>query len=162
MSIEDVTRVHVTKAFTLKNLMDLIDEYPNLNTITCSKSIYDRTPSRYFEALQSVDIKVEIEYKWGENRKYTEEEINRVLNLLNKGNSPKNISELLDIPLERVYYFRSKYSNNDKNDYYYNRKYDDETYDEIFKLKSENYKAKEISEKLNIPLRTVYYILNKK
>ena len=27
MSIEDITRVHVTKAFTLKNLMDLIDKY---------------------------------------------------------------------------------------------------------------------------------------
>ncbi len=161
MSIEDITRVHVTKAFTLKNLMDLIDKYPNLNTITCSKSIYERTPKRYFEALDSVDIKVEIDYKWGENKKYTKDEINRVLNLLNKGNSPKDISELLDIPLKRVYYFRSKYSDTDKKNYY-NKKYKKETYNEIFKLKDENYKPKEISKKLDIPLRTIYYILNKK
>ena len=161
MSIEDITKVHVTKSFTLKGLMDLVDKYPNLNTITCSRSIYDRTPSRYFEALKSIGIEVKVGYKWGENRKYSDDEVNRVLNLLNKGNSPKNVSELLDIPVERVYYFRSKYSNTNK-DNYYNRKYDNETYDEIFKLRDEDYKVKDISKELNIPLRTVYYILNKR
>ena len=35
-------------------------------------------------------------------------------------------------------------------------------YDEIISLKESGLKPKEISEKLDIPLRTVYYILNKK
>ena len=66
------------------------------------------------------------------------------------------LAEILDISVNRVYYLlrrnKTKLDTNTK-------KHD---YDEIISLKESGLKPKEISEKLDIPLRTVYYILNKK
>ena len=157
----NITKIHITKQLSSELLMNLIDNYPNLNTITCSKSLYDRISKKYLKALKELDIEVKIEYKWGKNQKYSKDEINKILNLLNKGESPKNISKLYDIPVERVYYFRSKYSDDPKK-YHYNRKYNNETYQKIKELKEKGKKPKEISETLQIPLRTVYYNINKK
>ena len=42
------------------------------------------------------------------------------------------------------------------------KKYDDETRDRLISLKENGLKPKEIALQENIPLRTVYYILNKK
>ena len=65
-------------------------------------------------------------------------------------------AEILDITLNRVYYLlrrnKTKLDTNTK-------KYD---YYEVKSLKDSGLKPKEISEKLNIPIRTVYYILNNK
>ena len=44
----------------------------------------------------------------------------------------------------------------------YNKEEIEEAYKEVTSLKEEGLKPKEIASKLDIPLRTVYYILNKK
>lgn len=154
---EDVTTIHITKALSSSVIMDLIDEYPNLSEITCSPSLYNRTSKNYIDALKQLDIDVNKKYNWGA-KSQTNGMDKVVLDLAKKGLKAREISEKLDIKLNRVYYLLRKNNDNVKFDNYY-RKYD---YDKIKSLKKEGLKPREISEKLDIPLRTVYYILNKK
>ncbi len=152
---EDITTIHITKALSSSMIVDLIEEYPNLNEITCSPSVYDRTSKTYIDALSQLDIEVVKKYDWGAKSKTDGEEF-EVLNLSNQGLKPKEIADKLDITLNRVYYLLRKSGADFDNR---KRKYD---YTEIKNLKNQGLSVKEISEKLDIPLRTVYYILNKK
>lgn len=152
---EEITTIHITKALSSSMIVELIEQYPNLEEITCSPSVYNRTSKTYIDALSQLDIDVVKKYNWGAKSKSNGLEF-YVLKLSNQGLKPKEISNKLDISLNRVYYLLRK-SNADFDNR--KRKYD---YDEIKKLKKDGLKPKEISDKLNIPIRTVYYILNKK
>ena len=127
----------------------------NLEEITCSPSVYKRTSKTYIDALNQLDINVKTEYQWGAKSRSNDIEF-YIKKLSDEGLNPKQISQKLDISLNRVYYLLRKANasfNNRK------RKYD---HDEIKQLKKDGLSAREISDKLNIPPRSVYYILNKK
>ena len=151
------TSVHMTKGLSSSTIFDLIEEYPNLEKITCCPSIYNRTSKDYINALNQLDISVSKQYRWGAKPKYPSQE-KEILNLAKNGKKAKEIASLLDIPLNRVYYLLRKNKDGVKFNSY-SKKYDHE---EVKSLKNEGLKPKEISLKLDIPLRTVYYILNKK
>ena len=55
---EDVTSIHITEVLSSLKIMDLLEEYPNLEKITCSPSVYNRTSNKYIEALNQLDIDV--------------------------------------------------------------------------------------------------------
>ena len=152
---EKVTTIHITKALSSSMIVELIDKYPNLEEITCSPSVYKRTSKTYIDALSQLDIEVNQKYEWGAKSKSNDIEF-YIQKLSNEGLTARQISQKLDISLNRVYYLlrksKTKFDNR-------KRKYD---YAEIKQLKNEGLSAKEISEKLDIPLRSVYYILNKK
>ena len=152
---ENVTTIHITKALSSSMIVELIDEYPNLEEITCSPSVYKRTSKNYIEALKQLDIEVKKKYNWGAKSKSNGIEF-YVRKLSDEGLTAKQISNKLDISLNRVYYLLKKSNANFDNR---KRKYN---HSEIKRLKKEGLSAKEISEKLDIPLRSVYYILNKK
>ena len=152
---EDTTTIHITKTLTSSMIVELIDEYPNLEEITCSPSVYNRTSNTYIDALKQLDINVKREYNWGAKSRSNGIEF-YVLKLSNEGLTPKQISQKLEISLNRVYYLLKKADAQFDNR---KRKYD---YKEIKQLKHDGLKPKEIAEKLDIPLRSVYYILNKK
>lgn len=152
---EDITTVHITKALSSSRIVDLIEEYPNLSEITCSPSVYERTSKTYIDALSQLDIEVVKKYNWGAKSKTNGLEF-EVLKLSDAGLKPKEISEKLNISLNRVYYLLRKSKARFDNR---KRKYN---YDEIKNLKNEGLSARNISEKLDIPLRSVYYILNNK
>lgn len=152
---EDVTTIHITKALSSAIIVDLMENYPNLEVITCSPSVYKRTSNTYIEALSQLDIEVRKKYNWGAKSQTDGIEF-KVLELSNKGLKPKEIAHELDLKLSRVYYLLKKSKAQFDNR---KRKYN---HSEIKNLKDEGLSAKEISEKLDIPLRTVYYILNKK
>lgn len=152
---EDVTTIHITQALSSSMIVGLIDEYPNLEVITCSPSVYKRTSKRYIEALSQLDIEVRTKYEWGAKSKSNGIEF-YVAKLSEEGLSPKQISQKLDISLNRVYYLLRKSRTNFDNR---KRKYN---HTKIKQLKNDGFTAKEISEKLDMPLRSVYYILNKK
>lgn len=154
---ESVTTIHVTEVLSSSMIMDLIDEYPNLSEITCSPSVYNRTSKNYIDALEQLDIEVRKKYDWGAKSKSNGAEY-EVLKLAKDGLTAREISEKLDMKLNRVYYLLRKNKDNFKFDDY-KRKYD---HDEVKSLKEDGLTAREISEKLDMPLRTVYYILNKK
>jgi hypothetical protein len=155
MMDEDVTTIHITKPLTSLMIVELIDEYPNLEEITCSPSVYKRTSKTYIDALRQLDINVKTRYKWGAKSRSNDIEF-YVKKLSDEGLSAKHISQKLDISLNRVYYLLRKSRANFDNR---KRKHD---HAEIKRLKKEGLSAKEISERMDMPLRTVYYILNKK
>ncbi len=153
--------VHVSFQLTSRKIIELMDTYPSLRRITCPKSIYDRISPKYLEALEGLGVSVEVKYNWGRKNKYSQEEIDEVIDLLNQKKSPEDVADTLEIPLSRVNYFKSKYHDkvNVKN---YNRKYNQDLRNNIKSLHCEGFKPKEIAEQKNIPLRSVYYILNNK
>lgn len=152
---EDVTTIHITEALSSFMIVNLLENYPNLEKITCSPSVYNRTSNTYIEALNQLDIEVVKEYHWGASKKPCDYE-DELLKLASEGYKASEIAEMLDITVNRVYYLlrrnKTKLETNTK-------KHD---YDEIKSLRNDGLKPKEISEKLNIPIRTVYYILNNK
>ena len=152
---EGVTTIHMTKALTSSMIVDLIDKYPNLSEITCSPSVYNRTSSKYIDALDQLDIEVKKKYNWGAKSQTGGAEV-EVLKLSNQGLKPREIAQKLDITLNRVYYLLKKSNANFDNR---KRKHN---HDEVKQLKEEGLSAKEIAQKLDMPLRSVYYILNKK
>lgn len=152
---EKVTTIHITKALSSSMIVELIDKYPNLEEITCSPSVYKRTSKTYIDALSQLDIEVNQKYKWGAKSKSNDIEF-YIQKLSNEGLTARQISQKLDISLNRVYYLLRKSKTDFDNR---KRKYN---HAEIKQLKKDGLSAKEISEKLDIPLRSVYYILNKK
>ena len=150
---ENINSIHITEVLTSTMIVDLIDKYPNLNEISCSPSIYDRTSNNYIDALAQLDINVKKKYNWGAKSKTNGAEF-EVLKLSNDGLTPKEIANKLDITLNRVYYLLKKSNANFDNR---KRKHDA---DKIKSLKNEGLSAKQISEKLDVPLRSVYYILS--
>ncbi|WP_407391709.1 hypothetical protein [Methanobrevibacter sp.] len=153
---EEVTTIHITKTLTSAVIVELIEQYPNLAEITCSPSVYNRTSSRYIDALDQLDIKVKKKYKWGAKSKTNGAEF-EVLKLSNEGLKPREIAERLGITINRVYYLLKK-SEAD-----FDNRIRKHNHEEVKRLKDEeSLSAKEISQVLDIPLRTVYYILNKK
>ena len=150
---EDVTTVHITKTLTSSMIVDLIDKYPNLEEITCSPSVFKRTSRTYIDALSQLDIEVREKYNWGAKSKSNDIEF-YIQKLSNEGLTARQISNKLDISLNRVYYLLKK-SNTDFDNR--KRKHD---HSEVKRLKKEGFCVKEISQKLDIPQRTVYYILN--
>ena len=154
---ESVKTIHVTEVLSSAIIVDLIDNYPNLCEITCAPSVYDRTSKNYIGALEQLDIEVKKKYEWGAKSQSNGME-HEVLKLVKEGLTAREISEKLDMKLNRVYYLLRKNKENIKFDDY-NRKHD---HREVKSLKEDGLTAREISEKLDMPLRTVYYILNKK
>lgn len=150
-----VTSIHITKALSSSMIVDLLDEYPNLEEITCPPSVYKRTSKTYIDALKTLKIEVRVKYNWGAESKSNGIEF-YVVKLSNEGMSARQISQKLDITLNRVYYLLRKGKANFDNR---KRKHD---HSQIKRLKSEGLSAKEIADKLDMPLRSVYYILNKK
>lgn len=158
--MSDITTIHITYPLSSGKIMELMDEFPNLEKITCSKSLYERIPKNYLNALNELDIEVSIDYNQGPKEKFKDLE-NEIINLKKEDLTAKEISLKLNIPLKRVYYLLSKNSEDLKfNDY--KKKYDDSKKSEIKSLKDEGKSVKEISLKLGIPLRTIYFILNEK
>ena len=152
---ENTTTIHITKVLTSSIIVELIEKYPNLEVITCSPSVYDRTSDRYIEALSKLDIEVKKKYNWGAKSQSNGQEF-EILELSRKGLTAREISEKLNISLNRVYYLLRKTHGR------FNNRKRKHNHDKVKELKREGLSASEIASKLNIPERTVYYILNKK
>lgn len=152
---ENITTVHITKALTSSIIVDLIEKYPNLEVITCSPSVYNRTSDTYIDALSQLDIEVKKKYNWGAKSQTNGAEF-EVLKLSDEGLKPREIAQRLDISINRVYYLLKK-SNAD-----FDNRVRKHNHDDVKQLKCEGFSAKQIAQKLDMPLRSVYYILNKK
>ena len=156
----NAVEVHISTQLTSRKLIELMDTYHSLKRITCPQIIYDRIPPTYIKALNKLGVSVEVKYNWGK-KKYSKTQINQVLDLFNEGKRSEEIASLLEMPVSNVNYIKSKYF--DKiNVKHYKRKYDDDCRLKVKNMKEEGFKPKEISKELSIPIRSVYYILNKK
>ena len=156
----NAVEVHISTQLTSRKLIELMDTYHSLKRITCPQSIYDRISPTYIKALDEVGISVEVKYNWGK-KKYSKNQINQVIDLFNEGKRSKDTANILEMPVSNVNYIKSKYFDKIKIKHY-NRKYDEEVRLKVRSMRDSGLKPKEISKELNIPIRSVYYILNKK
>ncbi|WP_082762098.1 hypothetical protein [Methanobrevibacter olleyae] len=157
---KNAVEVHISTQLTSRKLIELMDTYPSLKRITCPLSIYDRISPTYIKALDKLGVSVEVKYNWGK-KKYSKNQINQIIDLYNEGKRSEEISSILGMSISNVNYIKSKYF--DKiNVKHYKRKYDDDCRLKIKNMKEAGLKPKDISYELNIPIRSIYYILNKK
>ena len=141
----NAVEVHISTQLTSRKIIELLDNYPSLKRITCPMSIYNRVSPIYIKALEEQGVSIEVKYNWGK-KKYSKTQINQVIDLFNEGKRSKKIASYYD----RI------------NVKHYKRKYDDDCRLKVKSLKESGLKPKEISKELDIPIRSVYYILNKK
>ncbi|MFB2624018.1 helix-turn-helix domain-containing protein [Methanothermobacter marburgensis] len=148
-------KVHLNQPLTSRRIIEILEKNPDLKKITCPISLYHRTSKRYLEALEELGVEVEPVKRIGRPRKYTENDVKMVQNLLREGKTPKQISGITNIPLKTVYYLKGdmKLKRGKK------RKYDKNTRLRVREMARKGVPARKISEELGIPLRTVYYIL---
>jgi hypothetical protein len=155
--------VHISTALSSKKIVEVIDKYPNLKIITCPKSIYNRVSKKYLEALKNLGIAVKIKYNWGKSVKYTEKDRISVINLIKEGLFPQDIAKKLNIPVQTIYYLKNKNKDEQiKLKRGKRKKYSYETRKKVKKLAIDGVPIKKISESENIPIRTVYDIINEK
>ena len=152
--------MHISTQLTSRKLIELMDAYPSLKRITCPMSIYNRISPTYIKALDKLGVSIEVKYNWGK-KKYSKNQINQVIDLFNEGKRSKEIASIVEMPVSNVDYIKSKYSDR-INIKHYRRKYDEECRLKVMSLREAGLKPKEISKELNIPIRSIYYILNKK
>ena len=134
---EKTRTIHITKALSSSMIVELFDEYPNLEEITCSPSVYNRTSSKYIDALTTLGVEVKKKYEWGAKSRSNNLEL-YILKLSDEGMSAREISNRLEIPLNRVYYLlrKGKASFNNRQ-----RKHD---HDDVKRLRREGLKPKKI------------------
>ncbi|MDR1722154.1 MAG: helix-turn-helix domain-containing protein [Methanobrevibacter sp.] len=157
-----VREIHINTTLTSKKIVELIEEYPNLEKITCPYSILERIADRYVEALNKLDIAVELKYNQGKPI-YTKEEGLEVINLIKNGKTPLETAKILEIPVKRVYYLKDRFSNkNLKLKKGKKSKYDKKQIKTIKELFKKGINVKEIAKMENIPISTVYYLIKHK
>jgi hypothetical protein len=163
MLIKDtIKEIHISTPLTMKTIVGLIDEYPNLERITCPESLYKRISGKYLKALENLNIIVEIDYNWGKDKKYDEKLGKHVIELIKIGNDPLEIANNLDLTVKTVYYLKDRYSNNElKLKKGRKPKYDSKTIENVKKHFFKGFSPKEIAKMENISIRAVYYILKK-
>ena len=145
----------MSQQLSLRKIVELLEEYPDLERISCPQSIYLRIPKKYLEALLELGVEVEPIKRMGRPKKYFKER-EKVQKLLDKGKSPDEISKILNIPVKTVYYLKtSKLKRGRKSNYL------PKTDLKVKKLHENGVPAKDISKKLGIPLRTVYYFIKR-
>ena len=158
--LNDGNSVHISSQLSSKMIVELIDENPNLNKITCPPSIYKRTSNKYLEVLKDLGIDVEIKYDWGANKKYGTKKREEVIKLIKEGESPSQVAEKLNLPIKTIYYLKNSY-NQDKIQLKRGKKskYSAALITKVKNLAKSGVSPKKISKQESIPLRTVYYMI---
>lgn len=159
-----VEKIHISEHLSSKIILRALDENPDLKLITCPVSLYNRAPKQYIAVLEELGVKVKPVIRKGRPKKFSKDEIKTVDEMFKKDFTAKEISDKLEIDLKAVYYIRSRYlsDNVPKLKRGKKSKYSSEIRSKVKELYSNKIPVKEISKKENIPLRSVYNILNDK
>jgi hypothetical protein len=148
--------VYVNEQLSSRRIMEVLDSNPELKKITCPMSIYSRISKKYIEALTELGIEVEPVLKRGRPKKYNASDATTIQKMLDNGESPKEISKKLNLPVKTVYYLKNSSLKRGRK-----VKYTSEKAREVKKLYGKGIPAKKISENLKIPLRTVYFLIKR-
>ena len=150
------SKIHVNKPLSSRLIIELLDENPDLETIECPQSLYERTSQTYLDALNELGTTISIIEQRGRPQKYDEGIRDTIDEMLNSGFNPKAIAKRLHISQKTVYYLKNKKLKQGPKS-----KYSQDTRNQIVELKNKGTPVKIISRMLDIPIRTVYYILKK-
>jgi hypothetical protein len=148
--------LYVNEQLSSRKIIEVLDNNPDLEKITCPRSIYTRISKKYMDALSELGIEVEPVQKRGRPKKYSTNDSTTIQTMLDRGDSPKIISKKLNLPVKTVYYLKNSSLKRGRK-----VKYTSEKAREVKKLYSKGIPAKKISENLKIPLRTVYLLIKR-
>ncbi len=148
--------VYVNEQLSSRKIIEILDNNPDLEKITCPISIYTRISKKYMDALNELGIEVEPVQRRGRPKKYGSNEATKIQSMLDKGESPKAISQKLNLPIKTVYYLKNSSLKRGRK-----VKYTSEKAKEVKKLYNKGIPAKRISKNLKIPLRTVYLLIKR-
>ncbi|AEH24040.1 DUF1699 family protein [Pyrococcus yayanosii] len=105
---EDVTEVYINMRPTKEIIVRILENAPNVRLIGCPPSLYPKVSKKVIRALEQMGIKlVPVERRRGRPRKYDEETVRRIQELIRSGKTAREISETLGIPLRTLYYMIS-------------------------------------------------------
>ena len=149
--------IYVNQPLTSHKIMDILDKNPDLQIIKCPPSIYQRISPKYITALSKLGVEIQIIPKRGRPKKYGEEDLQTIQDMIKEGYSPQEISDTLNIPIKTVYYYNKKTLKKGRK-----RKYSSKIEEKVKLLYKNGSNAKKISEDLKIPLRSVYDLLKRK
>jgi hypothetical protein len=149
--------VYVNEQLSSRRIMEVLDSNPDLEKIMCPISIYTRISKKYMDALDELGIEVEPVKRRGRPKKYSPSDATQIQKMLDKGESPKEISQKLNLPVKTVYYLKNSSLKRGRK-----VKYTSEKAREVKKLYGKGIPAKKISENLKIPLRTVYFLIKRR
>ncbi|MGL4669886.1 MAG: resolvase [Methanobacteriaceae archaeon] len=158
-------KVHINKKLSSKKILELLNDNEDLEEITCPKSIYCKISPKYIEALSELNILV-IEGRKKTKSKYSEEVADKIITLIKNGKKPKQLFQETKIPKSAIYNIIRQYNKNNptapiKLKQGYQKKYTEQETKKVIEMYESGFKAKEISEKLNIPIRTIYRYIKK-
>jgi hypothetical protein len=106
---EEVTEVYVNLRPTKEILVRILERAPNVRRISCPPSLYPKVSKKVIAALAQMGIELVPEgYPRGRPRKYDEETVRQVIELLRRGLPAKEISTRMGIPLRTVYYMMKR------------------------------------------------------
>jgi hypothetical protein len=102
---EDVTEVYINLRPTKEIIVHILERAPNVRKIGCPPSLYPKVSKRIINALAQLGIELVPEsFPRGRPKKYDEETIQRIFEMVESGRGPKEVSRSLNIPLRTVYY----------------------------------------------------------
>ncbi len=148
--------IYVNKPLSFSRIMELLDQYPDLKKISCPPSLYSRISPKSLQALGELGVTVVSVEKKGRPKKYNKKDAENVQQLLKSGSTPKEIAEIMGIPLKTVYYLKGSRLKPGRK-----MKYDTLKVKKVKRLYKDGVPAKDISNDLKIPLRTVYSLLKR-
>lgn len=151
-----VEELHVNEQLSSRKIMEVLDSNPDLVKITCPVSIYNRISKKYMKALKELGVEIEPVHRRGRPKKYNSNDATKIQKMLDNGESPKDISKKLNLPVKTVYYLKNTSLKRGRK-----IKYSTEKTIEVKRLYSKGISAKKISENLKIPLRTVYLLIKR-
>lgn len=102
----DVTEVYINMRPTKEIVVTILDNAPNVRRISCPPSLYPKVSKKIVRTLKAMNIELKPEKtRRGRPKKYDERTMREIINLLERGKKPREISTQMNMPLRTVYYF---------------------------------------------------------
>ncbi len=88
---------------------EILERAETLKKLKCPESLYYQVGEKVAKKLKDQGVQLEPgDFSPGRPKKYSEEEIERMLELREKGKSVKEISENMEVPVRTVYFYLNK------------------------------------------------------
>ncbi len=101
--------VYISLRPTLEIVFKILEKNPGLKKISCPQSLYLQVSKKVFKFLNGRGIEITPgEFTAGRPPKYDDETIAQIISKRRNGNTAKQISEEMNIPLRTVYFYLKK------------------------------------------------------
>ncbi len=101
--------VYVSLRPTQEIVDKLVDEAEALEELKCPESLYYQVGEKVNQKLEEEGIELNPgDFSPGRPRKYSETEIQRMIEMREQGTPVKEISEQMDVPIRTIYFYLNK------------------------------------------------------